>query len=546
VVWDNYTSLASSAPREELCKLELGAVQRALIHDKEMRVRFRETAGGGSIKNNTALLRLEGLQQEGIDAIQYVLSGHKEYSLVALAKIQRAMGSISFERGVMMRAAPWVFTAGDARSLLQCLGHRHLAEAPVEEAPALQGTLTGSTPTTHFIEGDIATTSQEELNRVIDDMSLGKMWSGEKWEHGRVHYCFAPGVSERVVQTFEHARAHIMYEVSSCIHFHLVPVVNDSEIGMPRCETLPSIIVHEKQEADAGCWSHVGRASLQGESQILQIGPGCEFSGLVAHQIMHALGMLHIQPHPVAIKMHIDAMRSSNERGEPDEALLLDVEKDAANTTALPQANARDAEADPYDFFSLMHMHSFAWAKDSHITLEPQQPWMVRYMGQRYGLSPLDVKRLKVRYECSAPSTSALERELLLLDIINSGLAPCWDSRERLMPLPELGANKTYDCSHAEDMCAAYEDASATSVVNVVKEMCPNACGECPENEPVAGGDLQGAGIMSRELAYDPPLQRVADSRRWSPSGSSSTRIAEPYFCIIVSFWLAWLHFITV
>lgn len=63
------------------------------------------------------------------------------------------------------------------------------------------------------------------------------------------------------------------------------------------CAALPSIYV--QSEADAGCWSYVGQVSdtysFTGMSQPLNLGVGCETLGVAAHELGHALAMLHEQ-----------------------------------------------------------------------------------------------------------------------------------------------------------------------------------------------------------------------------------------------------------
>mmetsp|Transcript_19040 Transcript_19040/g.34429 ORF Transcript_19040/g.34429 Transcript_19040/m.34429 type:complete len:1022 (+) Transcript_19040:116-3181(+) len=484
VVLADYTTPLHEPGREELCQRELQAVHRSLESDLALRVKWRNSPSGKTFANVSAAKRAEAREREALKAIEYLWAGHKESALVALGKIQQALAEISFERGVL--DAPWVFTEGDARTLLQCLGHRSEEEAPVEEGSEQQG----KDPTMHFVEGDMATTSEEEKSRLLADIAAGEQWSGEIWDNGQVYYCYAPGVSDRVVKAFERARAHVAQQVSRCIQFHLVPVKSDVNETL-RCECSPSIIVHEMKEVVGGCWSQVGRA--YSGSQHLQLGPGCEFAGLAAHQLLHALGMLHIQPHPDVFKLHL------THRG------LLDGESEPPASAFHSIANPKDMVRPPADdLLSLMHWPSFLRWKEWRVSLEPQQASMRRFLGQRHGLSALDVEKLRARYGCSASVEATAARQQAVLAQVEPHR--CWDSRERWIQLPfqpSDGKVVTFNCSTAKDYCSS----SDAVVADFAKAMCPLACGACGSMETfepfLHSEERQERGIARHGLAKD-------------------------------------------
>ena len=66
------------------------------------------------------------------------------------------------------------------------------------------------------------------------------------------------------------------------------------------------------------------------------------------------------------------------------------------NTSALGQ---------PYDFGSVMHYGWTDFAKDENVwTILPKKQFM-NYnstMGQRRGLSPIDIKKINILYECNS------------------------------------------------------------------------------------------------------------------------------------------------
>mmetsp|Transcript_57006 Transcript_57006/g.128152 ORF Transcript_57006/g.128152 Transcript_57006/m.128152 type:complete len:1035 (-) Transcript_57006:55-3159(-) len=496
LLFANLSAPLHEADRQELCSYELQAVHRALDQELARRVKWRNSGSGvGSIANVSALQRAEAKQKEAIKAIEYVWAGHKESGLVALGKIQLALAEISFDRGVL--DAPWVFTEGDARTLLQCLGHRAEDEALVEEAGPVMRV---KNFTMQLIDGDMAAASSEEHEHVLADMAAGEQWSGGLWTNGEVSYCYAPGVSDRVVKAFERAVAHIAQQASPCVSFNLVPVQSDANASSLRCQVIPAIIVQESREVGAGCWSQVGRSNSG--IQRLQLGPGCEFVGVAAHQIMHSLGMLHIQPSPDIFKMHVTQMRLFSDEEDVQPPI---------SEFRLGSMAPRKHNGTTEDLLSLMHSPSFLRSKDWRVALEPQVPSVRRFLGQRYGLSARDAEELRARYGCpaSAIESRTAKRQKALLAQAEPN--QCWDSREAWIQLPiqSSGQATYFNCSTSKDYCSSAD----VFVANFTKAMCPLSCGAC--------GSLEGFAPMWEAERQE---RRVA---RHAP-GKATTAMVAP------------------
>ncbi|XP_078489325.1 astacin-like [Ciona intestinalis] len=100
---------------------------------------------------------------------------------------------------------------------------------------------------------------------------------------------------------------------------------------------------------DVGCWSWVGR---RGGKQDLSIGPGCEYSWIVQHEFLHALGFWHEQSRP-----------------DRDDYVIIQYDNIIEDKIHAFELRAIDSLGSPYDLQSIMHYHAYAFTKNGNATI---------------------------------------------------------------------------------------------------------------------------------------------------------------------------------
>ncbi|XP_075182639.1 embryonic protein UVS.2-like [Anomaloglossus baeobatrachus] len=132
-----------------------------------------------------------------------------------------------------------------------------------------------------------------------------------------------------------------------------------------------------------GCWSYLGR--IGGTQDLSLLNPGCISKGIIQHELNHVLGFVHEHTrsdrdaYVDIIWTYIpDAYKSNFEKSLPD-----------TNNLALQ-----------YDYTSVMHYGRYSF------TNVPGQPTIVSKpdaavpIGQRHGLSSLDLAKINRLYQC--------------------------------------------------------------------------------------------------------------------------------------------------
>ncbi|OPJ73667.1 meprin A subunit alpha [Patagioenas fasciata monilis] len=170
-----------------------------------------------------------------------------------------------------------------------------------------------------------------------------------------------------ILQAFE------LFRLKSCIDFK--PYEGES-----------SYIFFKKE---SGCWSMVGDLKT---GQDLSIGTGCDYTAIVEHEILHALGFYHEQSRSDRddyVNIWWDEIIAGREHNfeKYDDDFITDL-----NT--------------PYDYESLMHYAPFSFNKNESIpTITAKIPVFDSIIGQRLDFSAIDLERLNRMYNCTSTHT---------------------------------------------------------------------------------------------------------------------------------------------
>ncbi|KAK3738626.1 hypothetical protein QZH41_009487 [Actinostola sp. cb2023] len=228
----------------------------------------------------------------------------------------------------------------------------------------------------NVIEGDIhLDKNTQEIMDILKDKRDAITDVVKHWTGARVPYMFG-GVSPNVRRAFYKAISD--YHLHTCIRFR--PRRNErnyiyvvSEGG----QSIRSLYVSR-------CWSSIGKS---GGRQKLSLGQGCENKGTAIHEIMHALGFFHEQS-----------------RRDRDSYITIywgniGIRNGARyNFEKYPHGKADTLNA-PYDYGSIMHCPEYAFTRNGRKTIAPKRSGV--RIGQRRGLSKVDIQKIKKLYGCS-------------------------------------------------------------------------------------------------------------------------------------------------
>ncbi|XP_063298112.1 hatching enzyme 1.2-like [Pelobates fuscus] len=132
----------------------------------------------------------------------------------------------------------------------------------------------------------------------------------------------------------------------------------------------------------SGCWSNIGR--IGGEQSVSLNKGGCLIIGAVQHEMMHALGFYHEQ--------------SRSDRDNYVDIIWQNINPDFTGNFNVERTHNLGL---PYDYGSVMHYPRNAFRiKGSGNTIIPKPNPNVA-IGQRNGMSSLDVKKLNTAYKCN-------------------------------------------------------------------------------------------------------------------------------------------------
>ncbi|KAG8288533.1 hypothetical protein J6590_016657 [Homalodisca vitripennis] len=226
-----------------------------------------------------------------------------------------------------------------------------------------------------LLEGDIMEPHSEmsERNAAIDETL--------RWPDGEVPYHISSDFDENEKSIIRGAMDE--YHDKSCIRFR------PFKRGDPDYITI---------RGDApGCWSYVGRRS---GGQVVNLQGRCVQHGVALHELLHALGFYHQQSasdRDDFVKIHWQNIRP----------------RTRSNFKKYSSFRVTDYGV-PYDYGSIMHYSSHAFSRNGKPTITPLQTGAS--IGQRFGLSDADTKKLNVMYGCDGRHQTSPSHSHLSLD----------------------------------------------------------------------------------------------------------------------------------
>ncbi|XP_056384178.1 embryonic protein UVS.2-like [Hyla sarda] len=135
-----------------------------------------------------------------------------------------------------------------------------------------------------------------------------------------------------------------------------------------------------------GCWSYLGRSG--GLQEVSLDRSQCLIRGVIQHELNHAIGFVH--------------EHSRSDRDNYVKILWQNIVTGYSDSFAKVDTNNLGLE---YDYKSVMHYDNFAFAKSYYQPTIQTIPDSKVVIGQRLGLSNLDVAKIKKLYNCNVCSS---------------------------------------------------------------------------------------------------------------------------------------------
>ena len=229
----------------------------------------------------------------------------------------------------------------------------------------------------NYIEGDIIIPAENLTEFVMstDPYAPQNAVARSKrslWEGGILPYILSVSLNQRARDAISNAMK--FYEQRTCIRFK----TRTSEVNW--INFFPG----------RGCYSYIG--NIRRGAQDISIGSGCEFDGVVEHEIFHALGRWHEQSRPD---------RDSYIRVNDQNILSGQI----SNFERVSESVATTQNLD-YDFSSIMHYGARAFTSNGQNTITTIDASKQNLIGQRESLSDIDIQHVSILYSCEGQTAT--------------------------------------------------------------------------------------------------------------------------------------------
>merc|ERR1719244_60000 len=213
-----------------------------------------------------------------------------------------------------------------------------------------------------FYQGDIMLPLPPRgKNGILDE--------SKRWTNGVVHYDFSSQYSSGQKATVRSRMDEYEDLTNNCITF------------VER--TTQSDYIHFTHDDNQGCYSYVGR---QGGSQTINYPTWClQSHGSTLHEMYHALGFYHEQ--------------SRFDRDDYVTIMYDNIQSGAEHNFDKYSSSYIGGFGEDYDYGSVMHYSAYAFSDNGEKTIVTKDADAT--IGQRVGLSDVDLRKLKNMYNCS-------------------------------------------------------------------------------------------------------------------------------------------------
>lgn len=132
-----------------------------------------------------------------------------------------------------------------------------------------------------------------------------------------------------------------------------------------------------------GCWSYVGQQDVSFQPQAMNIGTSCIFTDTIEHEMMHALGFFHEQARP-----------------DRDDHIVVNWDNiETGKYVNFQKSFEINPNGSPYDYQSIMHYSSFAFAVNRSIPTITTTDGRTN-VGQSTTMTPTDIEQIRAFYRC--------------------------------------------------------------------------------------------------------------------------------------------------